>query len=80
MQFNCEFEHLTTGECKTIQTTLTPEECQDVNDYRRSDGDELADLRAMAMALRHAYKTIPKSEIGNGRWFHAKPPEVVLLS
>jgi hypothetical protein len=69
MNFNCEFEHLDTGESKTIVSTLSTEEVQSVEALTKD-----AEVIAMAMALRHAYAEVP---IG---FRHTKPPTLIQLS
>lgn len=69
MRFSCEFEHLATGECKTIVSVLRAEEVQSVKALTKD-----AELIAMAMALRHAYTEVP-----NG-FRHTKPPTLIHLS
>jgi len=69
MRFNCEFEHLDTGECKTVLSSLSPGEVKSIKALM-----ENADVVAAAMALRHAYAEVP-----NG-FRHTRPPEMILLS
>jgi hypothetical protein len=69
MSFNCEFEHRDTGECKLILSTLSSEEVRSVKALTKD-----AELIAMAMALRHAYREVPTG------FLHSKPPELIRLS
>jgi hypothetical protein len=70
MRFSCEFEHRDTGEHKTIPVALTAEQVRSVEAIRGGD----AALLAMAYALNHAYREVPKG------FLHTQPPEMILLS
>ena len=68
MRFSCEFEHRDTGEHKTIPVALTAEQVKSVEAIRATCD---AALLAMAYALNHAYREVPK------RFLHTEPPKVV---
>jgi hypothetical protein len=74
MRYTCEFEHLDTGECKTVVASLSLPECQSIESLRKHKGSETADVTAQAYALRKAY-----SEVPNG-YRHLKPPTFVHAS
>jgi hypothetical protein len=69
MRFNCEFEHLETGEHKTVPVVLTAEQVKSVE---AAAGD--AKLLAMAYALNRAYR-----EVSRG-FLHTEPPTPIQLS
>lgn len=69
MRFSCEFEHRDTGEHRTVPVALTAEQ---VNSVNAAAGD--AALLAMAYALNHAYREVPKG------FLHTEPPKVVPVS
>lgn len=69
MRFNCEFEHRETGEHKTVPVVLTAEQVASVE---AAAGD--AQLLAMAYALNHAYREVPRG------FLHTEPPTPIQLS
>jgi hypothetical protein len=68
MRFSCEFEHKDSGAHKTIPVALTAEQIKSVEAIRAA-GE--ADVLAMAYALNHAYREVPKG------FLHSKPPELI---
>ena len=66
MRYRCEFEHMDTGELKTVVSALSAEEVRSVEMLT-----EHADIHAMAYALRHAYAEVPKG------FLHSRPPELI---
>jgi hypothetical protein len=67
MRFSCEFEHPRTGEHKTVPVALTAEQIKSVEAIGASD----ATVLAMAYALNHAYREVPKG------FLHTQPPEMI---
>lgn len=74
MRFNCHFVSLA-DQRRTLLITLTPRECRSVDRLRKSQGAELADVTAAAIAMYHCYK-----ELDARVWRHIAPPEEVRLS
>jgi hypothetical protein len=66
VRYNCEFEHKDTGEHKTVVSTLSAEEVRSVKALTKD-----AELISMSMALRSAYREVPKG------FLHSRPPELI---
>lgn len=74
MRFTCHFEHQFTGERKTIVAALSQAECRSLDDLRRHEGCETADVTAEAFALRKCYSEVPRG------FLHTEPPKLMLLA
>jgi hypothetical protein len=69
MRFACNFQHPGTGERKTVPVALTAEQVASVE-----AGGADATVLAMAYALNHAYREVPKG------FLHTAAPEMIVLS
>ena len=74
MRFACEFEHASTGACKTVVTSLRLSEIEAVESIHQRNGDEIASVTAMSYALRQAYAELPRG------FYHTAPPALILVS
>ena len=77
MRFNCEFEHPKTGTHKSVEVTLTADECAQIIDARERDGIDQAVIVAQALALRCAYSANPELRKG---FLHTEPPSAVAVN
>jgi hypothetical protein len=74
MRFECSFNDPSTGECKAIVISLSAKEVESITSLRKVKGTETADVTALAYALRHAYREVPRG------FLHTEQPREVVAS